>query len=71
MHERAPQEEIFGPVLPVVTVQSVEEAIALCAAAPGTPLAAYVFERDPAVGKKWISEVASGGACVNDCMTHM
>lgn len=66
-----PQEEIFGPVLPVLTVQSVEEAIARCAASPATPLAAYVFERDAAVRKKWLSEVASGGACVNDCMSQM
>eukprot|EP00752_Nemacystus_decipiens_P014785 g13163.t1 len=65
------QEEIFGPILPVVTVQSVEEAIAHCAANPATPLAAYVFERDPAVEHKWLAEVESGGACVNDCMSQI
>eukprot|EP00752_Nemacystus_decipiens_P014781 g13160.t1 len=65
------QEEIFGPILPVVTVQSVEEAIAICTANPATPLAAYVFERDPAVGHKWLTEVPSGGACINDCTTQV
>lgn len=65
------QEEIFGPILPVLTVQSVEEAIAHSAANPATPLAAYVFERDPAVRHKWLTEVESGGACVNDCISQM
>ena len=64
------QEEIFAPILPVVTVESVDEAIALCGDRPN-PLAAYVFQRDSAVCKKWLTEVASGGACVNDCVFHM
>ncbi|CAM9855598.1 unnamed protein product [Ectocarpus sp. 6 AP-2014] len=64
------QEEVFGPVLPVMTVNSAEEAIAFCRSRP-TPLAAYVFERNPAVGEKWLKEVASGGACVNDCIVHI
>lgn len=69
-HHTTSQEEIFGPVLPVMTVSSVEQAIAFCRPRP-TPLAAYVFERNPAVGEKWLKEVASGGACVNDCIVHM
>lgn len=55
----------------MVTVKSVDEAVALCGANPATPLAAYVFERDPAVGHKWLTEVASGGACINDCTSQM
>lgn len=54
----------------MVTVQSVEEAIAVCGATGATPLAAYVFA-GPAVGKKWLAEVASGGACINDCMSQV
>lgn len=65
-----PQDEIFGPILPVLTVQSIDEAIAISATRP-TPLAAYVYERDSAVRKKWLAEVPSGGACVNDCIVHM
>lgn len=61
------KEEIFGPILPVITVKSVDEAIGFCDSGP-TPLAAYVFERDLAVREKWLRGVDSGGACVNDCL---
>ncbi len=54
----------------MITVQSIEEAIAYSGQRP-PPLGAYVFERDPAVSKKWLTEVASGGACVNDCMMQL
>ncbi|CAM9955142.1 unnamed protein product [Laminaria digitata] len=53
-----------------MTVQSVDEAIAFCSERPA-PLAAYVFQRDSAVCKKWLEEVESGGACVNDCVFHV
>ena len=69
-HTRTRQEEIFGPVLPVISVKSVDEAIAYCVGKP-IPLAAYVFQRDSAVREKWLGEVPSGGACVNDCIFHM
>ncbi|CAN0084283.1 unnamed protein product [Ascophyllum nodosum] len=64
------QEEIFGPILPVIKVGSVEDAISYCKCRP-IPLAAYVFERDATIRKKWLSQVASGGACVNDCLYHI
>ena len=70
VHTRTRQEEIFVPILPVITVQAVDEAIAFCVCKP-TPLAAYVFVRDPTVREKWLGKVASGGACVNDCCMHL
>eukprot|EP00904_Undaria_pinnatifida_P005745 jgi/Undpi1/22/HiC_scaffold_1.g00022.m1 len=63
-------EEIFGPILPVISVKSVDEAISFCGSRP-TPLAAYVFQCDSAVCTKWLTEVASGGACVNDCLLQI
>ncbi|CAM9358586.1 unnamed protein product [Ascophyllum nodosum] len=63
------QDEIFGPILPVIKVSSVDEAIAFCRG-KATPLAAYVFERDVKVRDKWLSQVSCGGACVNDCIFH-
>ena len=63
------QEEIFGPILPVIKVSSVDQAIAYCKGRP-TPLAAYIFEQDTAIRERWLEQVESGGACVNDCMNH-
>ncbi|WP_430335384.1 aldehyde dehydrogenase family protein [Rhodococcus sp. ACT016] len=63
------REEIFGPVLPVLTVDSVDEAIAFVRARP-KPLAAYFFTRSPAVQRRLLSEISSGGAVVNHAAVH-
>ncbi|PTR28882.1 aldehyde dehydrogenase (NAD+) [Rhodococcus sp. OK519] len=62
--EPAMQEEIFGPILPVLTVDSLDEAIAFVNARP-KPLAAYVFTRSAQPRRRALSEVSSGGAVVN------
>lgn len=64
-----PQEEIFGPLLPVITVKSIEEAIAMTNERP-SPLASYIFTRDKKTSDKWLAEVECGGASVNDCLIH-
>lgn len=56
--------EIFGPILPVITVASIEDAIAFVNARP-KPLAAYLFTKTRAVREKVISRVPSGGMLVN------
>jgi aldehyde dehydrogenase (NAD+) len=62
-------EEIFGPVLPVITFQNLEEAIAFVNARP-KPLALYVFSQSASVQERVLSETSSGGACINDCGIH-
>lgn len=62
-------EEIFGPLLPIVSVPSVDEAIRFVNSRP-KPLALYVFSGDRAVSKKVLERTSSGGACVNDCFVH-
>jgi aldehyde dehydrogenase (NAD+) len=62
------QEEIFGPILPVLAVDDVEEAIARVNAGD-KPLALYVFGEENA--DKVLAETSSGGACVNDAMVHI
>lgn len=57
-------EEIFGPILPVVTVDSVDAAIAFVNARP-KPLAAYLFTKNKATRERVIREVPSGGMLVN------
>ncbi len=62
----AMQEEIFGPILPVLEVRTVQEAIDFINARP-SPLGLYVFARDQAVAEQILDSTASGGAAVNDC----
>ena len=57
-------DEIFGPILPVVTVQSLDEAIDFVNARP-KPLAAYLFTKSKNVRERVIKEVSSGGLLVN------
>ena len=64
------QEEIFGPILPVVTFDDLEEALARLRTRP-TPLALYVFAADRAVQERVLAGTRSGGAAVNDVVTHM
>lgn len=61
------QEEIFGPILPVLEVDSVEEVMAHVNAQPH-PLGLYVFAEDGAVVEHILSATRSGDAVVNDCM---
>jgi aldehyde dehydrogenase (NAD+) len=62
------QEEIFGPILPVLAVDDVDEAIARVNSGD-KPLALYVFGEENA--DKVLAETSSGGACVNDAMVHI
>lgn len=63
---RVMTEEIFGPVLPVITYRRLDEAIALISSKP-KPLALYIFTREQTVRRKIVRETSSGGICVNDC----
>ena len=63
------QEEIFGPLLPVLTYDSIDEAIDFVNARD-RPLALYYFGQDPAEETHVISRTNSGGVTVNDVMSH-
>lgn len=64
------QEEIFGPILPLIEFDQLDEAFALLRDRP-IPLALYVFSRDRATEARVLAETRSGGACVNDVVSHM
>lgn len=64
------QEEIFGPVLPIVTVRSLDEAIHFINQRE-KPLALYVFSLNDKVIKKMIAETSSGGVTANDVIVHI
>ncbi len=62
-------EEIFGPILPVVTVQSVDDAIKFVNSRP-KPLAAYLFTKTKSVRDRVVSEVSAGGMVINHLLFH-
>lgn len=64
------QEEIFGPVLPVLTFDRVEEALAFVNARP-RPLALYLFSQDRAARELFLRRASFGGGCVNDTIIHL
>jgi coniferyl-aldehyde dehydrogenase len=64
------REEIFGPILPVVTYRTMEEAAAFVNARP-RPLALYYFDADGGRARDLIARVPSGGVTLNDCIFHV
>ncbi len=64
------QEEIFGPVLPVLAVDSVEEAVAFVNGRP-KPLALYVFSGDKSETETIVDRTSSGGVCINHTLFHI
>lgn len=66
---RVMQEEIFGPILPIVTYSSVEDALSFINARP-RPLALYYFDRNKSRISKVLDQTVSGGAAINDCIFH-
>ena len=66
---RVMQEEIFGPILPMVSYRALDEALAFIAARP-RPLAFYYFDDDANRAQDVLRRTPSGGACVNDTLVH-
>ena len=64
------QEEVFGPILPVLRVDDLAAAIRFIRKGD-KPLAAYIFTKDAAAEKRFLEKVSSGNACVNDTMMFM
>ena len=64
------QEEIFGPLMPVLVFDSLDEAIAGINAMPH-PLALYFFTSDKAAAKDVTSRCGFGGGCINDTIIHL
>ncbi|XP_062432526.1 aldehyde dehydrogenase family 3 member B1-like [Rhea pennata] len=64
------QEKIFGPILTIITVASVDEAIKLINTQE-RPLVVYVFSSDKKVVKEVLERTSSGGFCGNDTLMHV
>lgn len=64
------QEEIFGPVMPILVFDSLEEVIDRINTMPH-PLALYFFTSDKAAAKEVTSRCGFGGGCINDTIIHL
>lgn len=64
------QDEIFGPILPILRYQTIEEVIQIVQSKPH-PLALYLFAKDNKVIDKVIKETEFGGGCINDSVYHI
>ncbi len=64
------QEEIFGPILPVLEYADLKEAIAQINARP-KPLALYIFSKDKQKQQQVLQGTSSGGVCINDTVMHV
>jgi len=64
------QEEIFGPILPILTYQTLDEAIAFVNARP-KPLALYFFGHNVKQQEQVLAQTSSGGVCLNDILFHL
>ena len=67
---RIMQDEIMGPVLPVKTYRTIEEALGYLATRP-RPLALYYFDYDPGRIQRMLAQSLSGGVTINDTVLHI
>ena len=63
-------EEIFGPILPVVAYEDLDEALERRASEP-KPLAVYLFSEDRAIHERFLARTDSGGVCINDVINQI
>ncbi|SFS86521.1 aldehyde dehydrogenase [Paenibacillus sp. 453mf] len=64
------QEEIFGPILPMMTYQHLDEVVHRVNARP-KPLALYLFTENKMVQERIIEQISFGGGCINDTLMHV
>lgn len=64
------QDEIFGPILPILTYEKDEEIISYISQNP-VPLALYIFSKDKKRINKFTTELSFGGGCINDVVIHI
>ncbi len=70
MNSAAMQEEIFGPILPVLTIKDISDVPSIVAQHP-TPLALYLFTGSRSHERYIMDSISFGGGCVNDTIIHL
>ncbi|HEY3404543.1 MAG TPA: aldehyde dehydrogenase family protein [Ohtaekwangia sp.] len=69
LNSRIMQEEIFGPIVPVIPYKNLDDAIALINQKPKA-LGLYLFSNQASDRQKVLKETSAGGVCINDCAIH-
>ncbi|MBL7543382.1 MAG: aldehyde dehydrogenase [Bdellovibrionaceae bacterium] len=64
------QEEIFGPIMPVIEFTQISDVIEQINSRP-KPLALYYYSENTTKQNRMIAETSSGGMCINDCIVHL
>lgn len=64
------QEEIFGPILPILEFENLDQAFSQIKGQE-KPLAAYLFSKDKTEQDRFMNELSFGGACINDTLMHL
>ncbi len=70
LNDKVMQEEIFGPILPILKFTDRTKAINLISE-NANPLAFYIFSSTEETAKEWLKAIPSGGACVNNAIVHL
>lgn len=68
--DKVMQEEIFGPILPILTFENIDEVIETLNQKP-KPLALYLFSNDEQTIKQITNRLRYGGGCINDTIVHL
>ncbi|XP_059631795.1 aldehyde dehydrogenase family 3 member H1 [Cornus florida] len=63
-------EEIFGPLLPILTVGKIEDSFDMIKSRP-KPLAAYLFTNNKKLKEEFVKNITAGGVCINDIALHL
>jgi len=69
--DKVMSEEIFGPVLPVLDYESLNEVYDIVDQLPHHPLSCYIFSESTEVQKEVIDKIQFGGGCINNCIFHL
>lgn len=64
------QDEIFGPLLPILTFKNIDEAIAIIRSKP-RPLALYLYSQNKKIQNHVLLQTHAGGVCINDSVNHV
>lgn len=71
IHDKVMEDEIFGPILPILSYEKLDEVYDIISKMPHHPLAFYVFSESKNIQEELINHVQFGGGCINHCMQHI
>lgn len=70
LEDKVMSDEIFGPLLPVLEYETLDDIYRVVDQLPHHPLACYLFSESTALQQELMNNIQSGGACINNCIFH-